>query len=92
MKKIKFNDLKTIGYSFKVYRKKQKITYTVIDYNDDVNYPDSGLSGIQIVLSKNNTDKKMFIFYKHDFINWCIDKKFKITERLLDDEYIKVLF
>ena len=34
----------------------------------------------------------MFIFYKHDFINWCIDKKFKITERLLDDEYIKVLF
>lgn len=131
MKKIKFNDLKTIGYSFKVPTndvediwdnlqkedmvidgevitrisfkdtksdsKKQSpkdkyITYTVVDYNDNVNYPDSGLSGIQIVLLKNNTDKKMFIFYKHDFINWCIDKKFKITERLLDDEYIKVLF
>ena len=124
---INFNDLKTIGYSFKVstndvediwdnLQKEDRVidgevitrisfkdqksdspkdnysTYTVIDYNDDVNYPDSGLSGIQVVLSKNNTDKKMFIFYKHDFINWSIDKKFKITERLLDDEYIKVLF
>ena len=128
---INFNDLKTIGYSFKVYKNKvedvwdnlqkediiidgevitrisfkdQKLdnpqespkdnysTYTVIDYNDDVNYPDSGLSGVQIVLSKNNTDKKMFIFYKHDFIKWSRDKKFKITERLLDDEYIKVIF
>ena len=131
MYEIKFNDLKTIGYSFKVstndvediwdnLQKEDMVidgevitrisfndqksdskkespkdnysTYTVIDYNDDVNYPDSGLSGIQIVLSNNNTDKNMFIFYKHDFINWCIDKKFKITERLLDDEYIKVLF
>ena len=128
---INFNDLKTIGYSFKVSTNKvedvwdnlqkediiidgevitrisfkdQKLdnskespkdnysTYTVIDYNDDVNYPDSGLSGVQIVLSKNNTDKKMFIFYKHDFIKCSRDKKFKITERLLDDEYIKVVF
>ena len=128
---INFNDLKTIGYSFKVSTNKvedvwdnlqkediiidgevitrisfkdQKLdnpqespkdnysTYTVIDYNDDVNYPDYGLSGVQIVLSKNNTDKKMFIFYKHDFIKWSRDKKFKITERLLDDEYIKVVF
>lgn len=128
---INFNDLKTIGYSFKVSAndvedicdnlqkedmvidgevitrislKDQKqdspkespednySTYTVIDYNEDVNYPDSGLSGVQIILSKNNTDKKMFIFYKHDFIKWSRDKKFKIKERLLDNEYIKVLF
>ena len=128
MNKIKFNDLKTIGYSFKVSTNKVEdilqeedvitdgevitrisfkdpkvdnsketskdsySTYTVVDYKDDVNYPDYDLSGVQIVLSKNNADKKMFIFYKHDFIKWSRDKKFKITERLLDNEYIKVLF
>ena len=128
MKEIKFNDLKTIGYSFKVSTNKVEdilqeedvitdgevitrisfkdpkvdnsketskdsySTYTVVDYKDDVNYPDYDLSGVQIVLSKNNADKKMFIFYKHDFIKWSRDKKFKITERLLDNEYIKVLF
>lgn len=128
MKEIKFNDLETIGYSFKVSTndvenilqeedviidgevntrisfKDQKTdsskespkdnysNYTVVDYKDDVNYPDYDVSGVQIVLSKNNTDKKMFIFYKHDFIKWSRDKKFKITERLLDNEYIKVLF
>lgn len=130
MKKIKFNDLKTIGYSFKVSTndvedvwdnlqkedviidgevitrisfKDSKVdnskettkdsysTYTVVDYNEDVKY-DNGLSGIQILLSKNNTDKKYVIFYKHDFIKWSRDNKFKITERLLDNEYIKVLF
>ena len=92
MKEIKFNDLKTIGYSFKVSTNKVENNYTVVDYKDDVNYPDYDLSGVQIVLSKNNADKKMFIFYKHDFIKWSRDKKFKITERLLDNEYIKVLF
>ena len=127
MEKIKFNDLKTVGYSFKVSTKdvedilqKEDViidsevitrisfkdskidnskettkdsysTYTVVDYNEDVKY-DNGLSGTQILLSKNNTDKKMFIFYKHDFIKWSRDNKFKITERLLDNEYIKVLF
>ena len=70
MNEIKFNDLKTIGYSFKVSTNKVEDNYVVVDYKDDVNYPDYDLSGVQIVLSKNNTDKKMFIFYKHYFIKF----------------------
>lgn len=93
MTKIKFNDLKTIGYSFKVSTNDVEDNYTVIDYNDDVNYPDYGLSGVQIVLSKNNTDKKKILFYKHDFVKWAIDNKFKLEhESLLDGDDMKVLF
>lgn len=91
MKKIKFNDLKTIGYSFKVSTNDVEDNYTVIDYNDDVKY-DNGLSGTQILLSKNNTDKKYVIFYKHDFIKYAIDTEIELKQPLLDNEYIKVLF
>lgn len=127
MEKIKFNDLKTVGYSFKVSTKdvedilqKEDViidsevitrisfkdpnvdnlketpkdsysTYTVVDYNEDVKY-DNGLSGTQILLSKNNTDKKYVIFYKHDFIKYAIDTEIELKQPLLDNEYIKVLF
>lgn len=130
MNEIKFNDLKTIGYSFKVSTndvedildnlqkedviidgevitrisfKDSKVdnsketpkdsysTYTVVDYNEDVKY-DNGLSGTQILLSKNNTDKKYVIFYKHDFIKYAIDTEIELKQPLLDNEYIKVLF
>ena len=52
MAKIKFNDLKTIGYSFKVYtnkKEKKYITYTVIDYNEDAKDA-TGVSCVQIIL------------------------------------------
>ena len=94
MTKIKFNDLKTIGYSFKVSTNKVEdsySTYTVVDYNEDVKY-DNGLSGTQILLSKNNTDKKYVIFYKHDFIKYAIDTEIELKQPLLDNEYIKVVF
>lgn len=130
MNKIKFNDLKTIGYSFKVStndvedvwdnlqkedmvingkaitrislkdftqdspkesQKDNYSTYTAVDYKDDVKYP-NGLSGIQILLSKNNTDRMYVIFYKHDFVKWAIDTEFALKQSLLDDDFIKVLF
>ena len=108
MYKIKFNDLKTIGYSFKVSTndvediwdnlqkedmvidgevitrisfKDQKpdspkelpedkyITYTVVDYKDDVKDADSGLSGVQIVLSVSNRKEKVVLFFPYDFLN-----------------------
>ena len=108
MKEIKFNDLKTIGYSFKVSTndvediwdnlqkedmiidgevitrisfKDQKpdspkelsedkyITYTVVDYKDDVKDADSGLSGVQIVLSVSNRKEKVVLFFPYDFLN-----------------------
>ena len=127
---IKFNDLKTIGYSFKVSTndvediwdnlqkedmvidgevitrisfKDQKSdspkespknnysTYTVVDYKDDVKYP-NGLSGIQILLSKNNTDRMYVIFYKHDFVKWAIDTEVALKQPLLDGDTIRVVF
>ena len=91
MNEIKFNDLKTIGYSFKVSTNDVENKYLVIDYKDDVNYP-NGLSGVQIVLSKNNTHKKRIIFYKHDFIKWSRDMKVKLKEPLLNGDYMRVVF
>lgn len=92
MNEIKFNDLKTIGYSFKVSTNDAIDNYVVVDYKDDVNYPDYDLSGVQILLSKNNTDKKYVIFYKHDFIKYAIDTEIELKQSLLDNEYIKVVF
>ena len=132
MNKIKFNDLKTIGYSFKVSTndvediwdnlqkedmvidgevitrisfKDQKSdspkespkdnysTYTVIDYNEDVKYPNYSVSGVEIVLSKNNNIKrKKVIFWKYSFLKYAIKNKFELVDRLLDDDFIKVLF
>lgn len=91
MNEIKFNDLKTIGYSFKVSTNDAIDNYVVVDYKDDVKY-DNGLSGTQILLSKNNTDKKYVIFYKHDFIKYAIDTEIELKQPLSDNEYIKVLF
>ena len=108
MYKIKFNDLKTIGYSFKVSTndvediwdnlqkedmiidgevitrisfKDQKsdspkessedkyITYTVVDYKDDVKYPDSGLSCVKIILSVSNRKENVVLLFPYDFLN-----------------------
>lgn len=85
MKEIKFNDLKTIGYSFKVYRKKQKITYTVIDYNEDAKDA-AGVSCIQIILSVSNRKEKVDLLLSYDFLNN------NFTTRLSDDIDILVVF
>ena len=71
MKEIKFNDLKTIGYSFKVSTndvENKYITYTVIDYNEDVKDA-AGVSCIQIILSVSNRKEKVVLLYSYDFIN-----------------------
>lgn len=91
MKKISLNDLKTIGYSFKVSTNKVENKYTVVDYKDDVKYH-NGLSGIQILLSKNNTDRMYVIFYNHDYVKWSIDTKVALKQSLLDGDTIRVVF
>ena len=56
MYKIKFNDLKTIGYSFKVSTndvENKYINYTVVDYKDDIKDA-AGVYCIQIILSVSN--------------------------------------
>ena len=94
IKEIKFNDLKTIGYSFKVSTNGDIDNYTVIDYNEDVKYPNYSVSGVEIVLSKNdnNIKRKKVIFYKYSFLKHAINDKFKLVARLLDDDFIKVIF
>ena len=88
MIKIKFNDLKTIGYSFKVSTNKVEnkyITYTVIDYNEDVKDA-AGVSCIQIILSISNRKEKVVLFYSYDFLNH------NFTTRLSDDIDVLVVF
>lgn len=94
MTKIKFNDLKTIGYSFKVSTKDVEdkyITYTVSDYKTDVK-DDDGLSGVRIILSISNTDKKGLLIYKDRFIKYAIDNKVEFMQPLSDGIVVKVLF
>ena len=125
MYKIKFNDLKTIGYSFKVYTndvediwdnlqkedmvidgevitrisfKDQKpdspkesledkyITYTVVDYKDDVKDADSGLSCVKIILSVSNRKEKVVLLFPYDFLNN------NFLTRLSDDIDVLVVF
>lgn len=88
MKKINFNDLKTIGYSFKVSTNKVEdkyITYTVIDYKDDVK-DDAGVSCIQIILSISNRKEKVVLLYSYDFLNN------NFLTRLSDDIDVLVVF
>ena len=71
MYKIKFNDLKTIGYSFKVSTndvENKYITYTVVDYKNDVKDA-AGVSCIQIILSISNRKEKVVLLYSYDFLN-----------------------
>lgn len=94
MKEIKFNDLKTIGYSFKVPTndvEDKYTTYTVIDYNEDVK-DFAGLPCVQIILSINNTDKKGRLFYKDSFIKYSIDTEIGLKQTLLDGDTIRILF
>ena len=124
MYKIKFNDLKTIGYSFKVSTndvediwdnlqkedividgkvitrisfKDQKpdsskespedkyITYTVVDYKDDVKDA-VGLSCVKIILSVSNRKENVVLLYSYDFLNN------NFLTRLSDDIDILVVF
>lgn len=88
MTKIKFNNLKTIGYSFKVSTNDVEykyITYTVIDYNDDVKDA-TGVSCVQIILSISNRKEKVVLLYSYDFINN------NFLTRLSDDIDILVVF
>lgn len=88
MYKINFNDLKTIGYSFKVSTNKVEdkyITYTVIDYNEDVKDA-AGVSCIQIILSISNRKEKVVLLYSYDFLNN------NFLTRLSDDIDILVVF
>ena len=94
MIKIKFNDLKTIAYSFKVYTndvEDKYTTYTVSDYNDDLK-DFAGLSCVQIILSINNTDEKGRLFYKDSFIKYAIDNEIALKQPLLDGDTIRVVF
>ena len=88
MKKIKFNDLKIIGYSFKVYTNKVEdkyITYTVIDYNEDAKDA-AGVSCIQMILSISNRKEKVDLLLSYDFLNH------NFTTRLSDDIDVLVVF
>lgn len=88
MKNINFNDLKTIGYSFKVSTndvENKYITYTVVDYKDDVKDA-TGLSCIQIILSISNRKEKVVLLYSYDFLNN------NFLTRLSDDIDILVVF
>lgn len=88
MTKIKFNNLKTIGYSFKVSTndvEDKYITYTVIDYNDDVKDA-TGVSCVQIILSISNRKEKVVLLYSYDFLNN------NFLTRLSDDIDILVVF
>ena len=88
MYKIKFNDLKTIGYSFKVYTndvENKYITYTVVDYKDDIKDA-AGVSCIQIILSVSNRKEKVVLFFPYDFLNN------NFLTRLSDDIDILVVF
>lgn len=90
MTKIKFNNLKTIGYSFKVSTndvEDKYITYTVIDYNDDVKDA-TGVSCVQIILSISNRKEKVVWFYTHDFLN----EKINHVSRLSDGIDVLVVF
>ena len=88
MYKIKFNDLKTIGYSFKVSTndvKNKYITYTVVDYKDDIKDA-AGVSCIQIILSISNRKEKVVLLYSYDFLNN------NFLTRLSDDIDVLVVF
>lgn len=94
MTKINFNDLKTIGYSFKVSTndvENKYITYTVIDYNEDVK-DDDGSSGAQIILSISNTYKKGRLYYKYRFLKYAIDNKIEFMQPLSDGIVVEVVF
>ena len=88
MYKIKFNDLKTIGYSFKVSTndvKNKYITYTVVDYKDDIKDA-AGVSCIQIILSVSNRKEKVVLLFPYDFLNN------NFLTRLSDDIDVLVVF
>ena len=88
MYKIKFNDLKTIGYSFKVSTndaENKYITYTVVDYKDDAKDA-AGVSCIQIILSVSNRKEKVVLLYSYDFLNN------NFLTRLSDDIDVLVVF
>ena len=88
MYKIKFNDLKTIGYSFKVSTndvENKYITYTVVDYKNDVKDA-AGVSCIQIILSISNRKEKVVLLYSYDFLNN------NFLTRLSDDIDVLVVF
>ena len=88
MTKIKFNNLKTIGYSFKVSTndvENNYITYTVVDYKDDVKDA-AGVSCIQIILSISNRKEKVVLLYSYDFLNN------NFLTRLSDDIDVLVVF
>ena len=88
MYKIKFNDLKTIGYSFKVSTndaENKYITYTVVDYKDDIKDA-AGVSCIQIILSVSNKKEKVVLLYSYDFLNN------NFLTRLSDDIDVLVVF
>lgn len=88
MTKIKFNDLKTIGYSFKVSTndvENKYVTYTVIDYKDDAKDA-AGLPCVQIILSVSNRKEKVVLLYSYDFLNN------NFLTRLSDDIDVLVVF
>ena len=88
IKEIKFNDLKTIGYSFKVSTndvENKYITYTVVDYKDDIKDA-AGVSCIQIILSVSNRKEKVVLLYSYDFLNN------NFLTRLSDDIDVLVVF
>lgn len=85
MKKIKFNDLKTIGYSFKVSTNDVEDNYTVIDYNEDAKDA-AGVSCIQIILSISNRKEKVDLLLSYDFLNH------NFTTRLSDGIDVLVVF
>lgn len=90
MTKIKLNDLKTIGYSFKVSTndvEDKYITYTVIDYKTDVKDA-AGVSCTQIILSISNRKEKVVLLYTNDFLN----EKINHATRLSDDIDVLVVF
>ena len=78
-----FNSYKVCIFELLITNK--YITYTVVDYKDDIKDA-AGVSCIQIILSVSNRKEKVVLLYSYDFLNN------NFLTRLSDDIDVLVVF